>query len=101
MPPTWKQILGLNEPFPAEHRKNFVHLFWDIAWWGVLNGSVIVFLAVYASRLGASSFQIGILTASPALINILMTFPTNILVRGKSTFKVLRKANYKHKIKQS
>lgn len=89
---TWKRILGLSEPFPAEHRQNFIHLFFDIAWWGVLNGSVIVFLAVYASRLGASSFQIGILTASPALINILMTFPTNVLVRGKSTFQVLRRA---------
>lgn len=85
-----KQILGLSEPFPEEHRENFFHLFFDIAWWGVLNGSIIVFLAVYASRLGASSFQIGILTASPALINILMTFPTNFFVRGKSTFQVVR-----------
>lgn len=85
-----KRFLGLNEPFPLQHRTNFIHLFLDIAWWGVLNGSVIVFLAVYASRLGASPFQIGILTASPALVNILMTFPTNIYVRGKSTFHVIR-----------
>ena len=33
-------------PVPAEHRSNFNHLILDIAWFGVLNGSAIAFVAV-------------------------------------------------------
>jgi len=31
---------------PVEHRRNFFHLYMDIAWFGVLNGSAISFMAV-------------------------------------------------------
>ncbi len=62
-------------PVPAEHRSNFNHLIFDIAWFGVLNGSAIAFVAVYATRLGASAFQLGLLNASPALINLLFALP--------------------------
>ncbi|HMN59134.1 MAG TPA: MFS transporter [Anaerolinea sp.] len=85
-----RRLVGYTQPFPAEHRSNFTHLFWDIAWWGLLNGSTIVFLAVYASRLGASTLQVGLLTASPALINLLFTFPVSSYARGKPTHQVLR-----------
>ena len=40
---------------PAEHRANFIHLYLDIAWFGVLSGSSIAFAAIYATRLGANS----------------------------------------------
>lgn len=63
-------------PVPAEHRQNFNHLIFDIAWFGVLNGSAIAFVAVYAARLGASAFQIGLLTASPAVVNLLFALPS-------------------------
>ena len=62
-------------PVPAEHRSNFNHLILDIAWFGVLNGSAIAFVAVYATRLGASAFQIGLLNASPAVVNLLFALP--------------------------
>jgi MFS family permease len=60
---------------PAEHRANFIHLYLDIAWFGILNGSAIAFAAIYATRLGANSFQIGLLSASPAIISLIFTLP--------------------------
>ncbi len=62
-------------PVPAEHRRNFNHLIFDIAWFGVLNGSAIAFVAVYATRLGASAFQLGLLSASPAIVNLILALP--------------------------
>ena len=60
---------------PAEHRGNFIHLYLDIAWFGLLNGSAISFAAIYATRLGANSLQIGLLSASPAIISLIFTLP--------------------------
>ena len=62
-------------PVPVEHRSNFNHLIFDIAWFGVLTGSAIAFVAVYATRLGASAFQLGLLNASPALVNLIFALP--------------------------
>ncbi|HRQ14378.1 MAG TPA: hypothetical protein PK205_13820, partial [Promineifilum sp.] len=62
-------------PVPIEHRKNFNHFILDIAWFGVLNGSAIAFIAVYATRLGASTFQISLLNASPAVVNLMFALP--------------------------
>lgn len=64
-----------SRPVPAEHRSNFNHLILDIAWFGVLNGSAIAFVAVYATRLGASAFQLGWLNASPAIVNLMFALP--------------------------
>jgi MFS family permease len=63
-------------PVPAALRSNFKHLYWDIAWYGVLSGSAISFLTVYATRLGGDAFQIGLLTAGPAVVNLLATLPS-------------------------
>jgi hypothetical protein len=65
------------EPVPAESRANFLHLYGDIAWYGLLAASSLAFVSVYATRLGASSFQIGLLTAGPAVVNLLFTLPTS------------------------
>lgn len=62
-------------PVPVEHRKNFNHLILDIAWFGILNGSAIAFVAVYATRLGASTFQISLLNATPAIVNLIFALP--------------------------
>lgn len=62
-------------PVPVEHRSNFNHLVFDIAWFGVLNGSAIAFIAVYATRLGASAFQLGLLNATPAIMNLMFALP--------------------------
>jgi MFS family permease len=59
----------------AELRSNFTHLYGDIFWFGVLSGSTLAFLSIYATRLGATGFQISFLTAGPAVINLLASLP--------------------------
>ena len=81
-----------SRPVPAEHRSNFNHLVYDIAWFGVLNGSAIAFVAVYATRLGASAFQLSLLTALPAVVNLLFALPAGRWLQdqplSRATFKV-------------
>jgi MFS family permease len=60
---------------PEEYRANFLHLYLDIAWFGVLSGSAINFLSVYAARLGATGLQIGLLAAGSAVINLIFAIP--------------------------
>lgn len=64
-------------------RRNFRHLYWDIAWYGVVAGSVAAFLGIYAARLGASSFEIGLLTAGPAIVNLLFSLPSGRYLQGR------------------
>jgi MFS family permease len=64
-----------SQPVPAELRSNFTHFYFDIAWYGVLSGSAIAFLAVYATRIGASPLQLGLLSAGPAIVNLIFTLP--------------------------
>jgi len=85
-----RRLFRSPQPVPQEHRRNFIHLYFDIAWWGLLNGSVLVFLLIYASRLGASTFQLGVLTATPALVNLLFTFPVGSFTRKWSSAKAVR-----------
>ncbi len=47
-------------------RANFRALYLDVLWFGVLLGSTMAFISIYATRLGASAFQISLLTAGPA-----------------------------------
>lgn len=60
---------------PARLRPTFFHLYLDIAWYGVLSGSAIAFLNVYATRLGASPLQIGLISAGPAVVSLIFTLP--------------------------
>jgi len=55
---------------PPEYRSNFLHLYLDIGWYGVLSGSAINFLNIYAARLGATGFQIGLIGAMSTVVNI-------------------------------
>ena len=80
-------------PLPQEHRRNFIYLYFDVFWWGILNGSTIAFVAVYASRINASAFQVGLLTAAPALVNVLLTLPITHFVEGKSSIQLVRWSN--------
>jgi len=60
---------------PEVHRRNFFLLYADVFFWGILNGSILTFLSVYAARLGATGAQIGLLTAIPALVTLLLALP--------------------------
>jgi MFS family permease len=68
--------LFFNPNAPAEYRLNFTHLYFDIAWFGILSGSAINFLNIYAVRLGASGTQIGLLGAIPALVSLVLSIPS-------------------------
>ncbi len=56
-------------------KTNFIYLFWDIGVWGLYMGATASFLTIYASRCGATSEQIGLLTALPALVALLLSLP--------------------------
>jgi MFS family permease len=60
---------------PEVQAANFFHLYWDVAWYGLAFGSTLSFLAVFAARLGAAGWQVGLLSAGPALVNALVTMP--------------------------
>lgn len=68
---------------PGEYRANFLHLYWDIAWFGVLSGSAIAFVGVFAARQGASALQIGLLNAGPAVVNLMFTLPASQWLRKR------------------
>lgn len=76
-------LFRTKRPLPLEHRANFIHLYWDIAWFGVLNGSAISFMAVFATRLGADGFQLGLLNAAPAIVNLAITLPVGQMLQKR------------------
>jgi len=67
----------------ARLRANIHHLYLDVLWYAVLAGSSIAFLGVYAARLGASELHIGLLTAGPAVVNLLFSLPAGRWLEGK------------------
>jgi hypothetical protein len=69
-------------------RSNIRHLYADIFWYGILGGSTLAFLNVYATRLGASALQIGLLTAVPAIVNLWVSLPAGQWLVGRSLVKV-------------
>lgn len=87
-----------SRPVPAEHRANFNHLVFDIAWFGVLNGSAIAFVAVYATRLGASAFQIGLLNAIPAVINLAFALPAGRWLQTKPISRAVFWSSILHRV---
>lgn len=70
---------------PEEYRSNFLHLYLDIGWFGVLSGSAINFLNIYAARLGASAIQIGLIGAASALVNLVFAIPAGRWVQRRNT----------------
>ncbi len=60
---------------PPEYHSNFLHLYLEIGWYGVLSGSAISFLSIYATRLGATGFQIGLIGAMSAVVNLFLAIP--------------------------
>jgi MFS family permease len=59
-------------------------LYFDIAWFGVLSGSAVNFLNVYATRIGATGFQIGLIGAMSAIVSLFLAIPSGRWL-GKQT----------------
>jgi len=72
---TFIHRLFYHPALPREYRTNFTHLYLDIGWFGILSGSAINFLNIYAARLGATGQQIGLLGAMAALISLTCAIP--------------------------
>jgi len=85
-----RRMLRPAQSIPEIYRRNFTHWYFDIAWFGVLNGSVLVFLAVYCARIGASVEQLGFLGAAPAVTNLVLTLPLGVLITRWSNWQVTR-----------
>ncbi|HAD05994.1 MAG TPA: hypothetical protein DCE76_02425 [Anaerolineaceae bacterium] len=67
-----------------QEKKNFYHFYADVIWFGVLNGSAISFLAVYATRIGANAQQIGLINAAPAVMALLFSLPFGAWIEPQS-----------------
>lgn len=74
---------------PDKYRSNFRNLYLDIAWFGVLSGTAVNFLNVYATRLGASGLQIGLLTATSAIVNLFLAIPAGHWISKRHTGKAV------------
>lgn len=74
---------------PDQLRRYFTHLYWDVAWFGIVAGSSQAFLGVYVARLGATPLQMGLLNAGPALVGLLFTMPAGVWLRQKPVGRVV------------
>jgi MFS family permease len=83
---------------PDAYKANFKHLYFDIAWYGVLAASAISFVSVYAARLGGNAFQIGLLSAGPAVVNLLVTLPAARWLRDRPLNPAVAQAAALHRV---
>jgi MFS family permease len=77
------------EKIPGQYRANFLHLYLDIGWFGVLSGSAINFLNIYATRIGASGFQIGLIGAMSAVVNLFLAIPAGRWLQTQNTGRAI------------
>lgn len=70
---------------PREYRSNFLHLYFDIGWYGILSGTTISFINIYATRIGATGFQIGLLGAMSAAVNLVLAIPVGRWLETRHT----------------
>jgi MFS family permease len=90
----------LSTPASAEDR-NVRNLYIDTAWQGVFSAGTGTYLSVFMARLNASSLMISLLTAVPALITMVLSFPAAGFVerqrnhvRTTTTFRILYRFTY-------
>jgi MFS family permease len=74
---------------PEEHRANFKNLYLEIAWYAVLNGTVLSFLLVFATRSGATGLQVGLIGAVPAIANLIFSIPASMYMQKLPTTRVV------------
>lgn len=78
-------------------RHNLRHLYGDVAWFGVLAGTGMTFLSVYAARVGADAFQIALLTAGPAALNLVFSLQYGRWLEGRSHAAVTFRSSIVHR----
>lgn len=60
---------------PGTFRANFLHLYLDIAWFAITAATAMSFVGVFITRQGASAFQLGLMSAGPGVMNLLVSMP--------------------------
>jgi len=81
----WRErVVRFVLPGEISEQSNNWNLYREIAWFGQLSAVTNTFVSVFALRLGASSFLIGLRTALPALINVFVQVPAARLVEGEA-----------------
>ncbi len=75
------QFFSFPPTLPRQLKSNFIYLLWDMGWWGLYMGGTASFLTIYATRCGATSVQIGLLTALPALLSLGLSLPAGRLLK--------------------
>jgi MFS family permease len=81
------RLLRLPPDLPVELRSNIIHYYLDISWWGLYAGATAAFLTIYATRIGASATQIGLLNALPSAISLILSLPFASVVRRMSAHR--------------
>jgi len=74
---------------PPQYHATFRHLYYDIAWFGVLSGSVVNFMSIYATRLGATGLQIGLIGAMSAIVNLFLAIPSGRWLSKRNTNRAI------------
>ena len=74
---------------PPEYHSNFLHLYLEIGWYGILSGSAISFLSIYATRLGATGFQIGLIGAMSAVVTLFLALPSGRWLQTQHTGRAI------------
>jgi hypothetical protein len=64
----------------------------DIDWFGILSRSSINFLSIYATRLGATGFQIGLLSSMAAVVSLMLAIPTGRWLETQNINKAVFRA---------
>lgn len=80
---SFRRLIQPNIPLGEPLRSTIFHLIMDMGWMGVVQGTIGAFLIVYATRIGASDTQVGMLNAVPAIVNIVFALPTGRLMKGR------------------
>ena len=74
---------------PIELRENFYNLYFDIGWFGVLSGSALNFISVYATRIGATGLQLGLIGAMSAIVSLIFAIPAGHWLEKNSNSKAV------------
>ena len=87
------QLRTFSAAVPDQHRANFNHLYYDIGWFGLLSGSTISFISVYLVRIGASASQIGLMSAGPAVMAIILSVPAGAWLKQRKIDRAVFKSS--------
>ena len=74
---------------PPQYHATFRHLYYDIAWFGVLSGTVINFMSIYATRIGATGLQIGLISSMSAVVNLFLAIPAGRWLSKRNTNRAI------------